>query len=803
MIASDMAISTLTDAGRTATRNLVFAAPADDPRARRTVDVVALVLSLLATLVLGWVYRTGGSLDQRVMLLFSGQIPGWITGVATIVYIAGGLYAATLIVSIFVYGHGRGPIARDMVLASLLGFGLVIVASYLAGPEFPDMVPELLERHGFPSYPVVRLTGAVAALRVAMPYLSMPMRRIGVRVVIAMSIAALVLSYGTVSAVLGGFALGVAASSAIQVVFGSGQGIPSRARITAALDEIDIGVADLEYLPAETLGATLVRVRQVDGDELRVKVYGRDAADSAFATRLWRTIWFRDAGRSIATSSQQLAEHESLVLLMCERAGVRAQHLVGWTRSLTDDTLVVTQWLDGTAMSTTSADTLDDVTLDREWTALGDLHAAGISHGAIEGDRVMLLDDTVVFVEFDAARTMANDNDRRGDRAQLLTATAVVVGTERAIAAARRHLGDDGLGDVLPLLQAAALPRGLQRDARAAGVKLNRLRSEIATTLGVKAPDTTQLQRVSWGSLAMVALTLFAAYSLITSLAEIGFDTIIEQLSNASWGWVALAFVIAQTTNLGEILTLTGVIGKPVPFGPTLMYRYAISFISLAVPSDAGAIAMSVRYQQKLGVPAAAAVAQGPLLMVISKGFDIILLLISARIVGSSFDTDEVDFGPVVKLVVLVVIVAVLAIVAVFAIPKLRAKAMPRLREGIGAIKGSVTDPERLFKISVGTLMQKVLFALTLAASVGAYGGGLSFIEAVFVNTAVSLFIGLVPVPGGIGVGEAALTAGLIAVGIPEEAAVAAAITHRMCTAYIPPVFGWWTSRWLVERDYL
>ena len=106
-------------------------------------------------------------------------------------------------------------------------------------------------------------------------------------------------------------------------------------------------------------------------------------------------------------------------------------------------------------------------------------------------------------------------------------------------------------------------------------------------------------------------------------------------------------------------------------------------------------------------------------------------------------------------------------------------------------------------KIVGGTLTQKILFALTLAASVAAFGESVSFGEAIFVNCTVSLFIGLVPVPGGIGVAEAALTAGLIAVGVPDGAAIAAAICHRIVTAYLPPVFGWWSSRWLVARDYL
>ena len=151
----------------------------------------------------------------------------------------------------------------------------------------------------------------------------------------------------------------------------------------------------------------------------------------------------------------------------------------------------------------------------------------------------------------------------------------------------------------------------------------------------------------------------------------------------------------------------------------------------------------------------------------------------------------------------LVVVVAAAAVVVVLAVPRLRAKALPHVREGFSAVKGSVTDPHRLARVAGGTLAQKILYALTLAAAVAAYGGTLSFGEAIFVNCAVSLFVGLIPVPGGIGVAETALSGALIAVGVPQEIAVAAAITHRVCTSYIPPVFGWYASRWLTARDYL
>jgi uncharacterized protein (TIRG00374 family) len=187
----------------------------------------------------------------------------------------------------------------------------------------------------------------------------------------------------------------------------------------------------------------------------------------------------------------------------------------------------------------------------------------------------------------------------------------------------------------------------------------------------------------------------------------------------------------------------------------------------------------------------------------VSKGFDIVLLLVSAKFLGDAVNSESFDLGPVLKLLVLAVAGAVLAVGIVFAVPKLRTRVLPKLKEGFGAIRESVTDPERLLKIAGGTLLQKIFFALALAAVVTSFGAGLSFGEAIFVNSSVNLFVGMVPVPGGVGVAETTLTAGLIAVGVPADAAASAAITHRMFTSYLPPVFGAWSQRWLTAHDYL
>jgi uncharacterized protein (TIRG00374 family) len=75
--------------------------------------------------------------------------------------------------------------------------------------------------------------------------------------------------------------------------------------------------------------------------------------------------------------------------------------------------------------------------------------------------------------------------------------------------------------------------------------------------------------------------------------------------------------------------------------------------------------------------------------------------------------------------------------------------------------------------------------------------------ELVFVNTAASVLSSLVPVPGGIGAAEASLSAGLIAVGVDESTAFAIALTQRLCTFYLPPIWGYVSLRWLTRKGYI
>ena len=72
-----------------------------------------------------------------------------------------------------------------------------------------------------------------------------------------------------------------------------------------------------------------------------------------------------------------------------------------------------------------------------------------------------------------------------------------------------------------------------------------------------------------------------------------------------------------------------------------------------------------------------------------------------------------------------------------------------------------------------------------------AFDQQVDFADVVIIDEVVALFAGLIPVPGGVGVTEGALTAGFVAVGVPEDIAFSAALCYRMCTFYLPPVWGY------------
>ena len=242
----------------------------------------------------------------------------------------------------------------------------------------------------------------------------------------------------------------------------------------------------------------------------------------------------------------------------------------------------------------------------------------------------------------------------------------------------------------------------------------------------------------------------------------------------------------------------------PLPLGPCVAVESADKFLNLTVPGAAGSIALNTRFLQRQGAETVEALAASPIAGLCQTIVQILLVLCLLPFVRLHLDTSQLS-GAVPSGTFVAVIFAILVgvVATVLMIPALRNKVVPQIKSAARSLWAVARSGHKLAQLFGGALVTELLFALTLDASCHAYGVHLALSELVLVNVIASTLASLVPVPGGIGAAEAAIAGGLVALGIPESTAFAVALTHRICTYYTPPIWGYFSLRWLRRTGYV
>jgi glycosyltransferase 2 family protein len=159
--------------------------------------------------------------------------------------------------------------------------------------------------------------------------------------------------------------------------------------------------------------------------------------------------------------------------------------------------------------------------------------------------------------------------------------------------------------------------------------------------------------------------------------------------------------------------------------------------------------------------------------------------------------------GPDARLLIGIGVALLVSAVVLLTMPKVRNKALPEIRSALAGLWSVARVRRKRVELFGGNVLSELTYAIALGATCLAYGQHLNLAELVFVNSAAAILSGLIPAPGGIGAAEAALAAGLIAVGVDKSTAFAIAITQRLCTFYLPPIWGYFSLRWLSDRGYI
>ncbi len=786
----------------------LFAGPAGDPRARRATDAIALGLSALGLMILALVAVPPSGIEVA-LIAFVGALPAFLDGVWQILIDLLALVAVVLAVATVL--RRRIAVGRDALLAALVALAVVMLLGRVVEGSWPPLIDGWragLRPWHFPAAHVA-ISGAVV-LTVA-SHLSRPFRRPVVGLVWLAAFSSMPLGIATPSIALAGVLVATAAAAAVHLVVGSSSGRPGIDAVAAGLAELGVTTRSLGAADRQPAGVFLVEGADDDGP-LLVKVYGRDAHDTQVLATLWRTLWYRETDAPPVLGRLHQVEHEALVTLLAAQAGVATESVVTAGTTGGSDALLVLRPA-GRDISRLEPEEWTPQLLGTMWDVLGHLHGAGIVHGNVDAGHIFVTDgdgpEHAVGLDGFAGAAVGADPQRvRRDHAQLLATTLLGAGEEPAVDAARGALGDDGLADLLPVLQIPVLTAAQRDSFGSRGRRLDEVRERIAAALAIDPPQLEQLRRVSLGSLLQMVLLVFAFLAMARLVGGIDLAAVGDAIAGATWWLVAIGFVLGQVPRFAQAISTMGAAPVSLPLAPVYVLQLAVAYINLVIPGAAARIAVNVRFFQRQGLSRGASVAIGAV-----DGFGSLVIQVivlgSLLLFGSaSVDVDlDLDFtSGAGRLLVVIVGVAVGLGLVIALIPRLRRVVVTQVRqlltEASSALQG-LAEPRRLAMLFGGNLAADVLLALSLGAFVRSVGFNVSFGELIFIVIVVALLAGVLPIPGGIGVTEGGLVFGLTAAGVPEEIAFGAVMMYRIATFYLPPVWGFFAFRWLERNRYL
>jgi glycosyltransferase 2 family protein len=716
--------------------------------------------------------------------------------------------AATAIVAIALWRR-RFRLLISLAAGAMVAGGALAGILNLVGDGHPQAVAvslghdSWLASAAFPGPGL--LAGAVAVTVAASPWLSRPGRRTAWIVLSAVGAARLVAGTVLPMELILALVAGMTAGAGVLVALG----VPDRRigpdGIAAALRSAGLPVSSVTPADVTTKGSRPFFAVTGAGGQLFIKAVGSGQRDADLLYRAYRYARLRDVGDTRpAASLIQAVEHQALVGMMAERAGVRVPRVERVIRAADGTALLAMERVDGSPLDQLPAQQISDELLRRLWAEVDRLHRAGIAHRALRAANVMVVGAGQPWLtDFSFSDLAATQRQKDIDLAELMASVATLVGADRAVSGAVAAIGARGAAAAAPLLQPLALSAATRHGIAEHEGLLSRTRSAAAAAGGSADQQLARIQRVRPRTLLTIAALAGAFYFLLPQLAQVGSSW--RAIQSAHWAWLPVVIAMSALTYLAGAVSLLGGVPGRVPFWPTVLTQAASSFINRISPANVGGMALNVRYLQKSGVGATASVAAVGLSALAGAIVHVVLLVIF--FVWASHNlTHAFKLPPASKLLLILAIVAALVGIGLatrrgrhFATTRLR-KVM---RSALGSLRQIAASPVRLTLLTGGSVLVSLAYIGGLAASVQAFGGGIGIAEIGAVYLAASAIAAASPTPGGLGAIEAALVAGLTGVGLGSGAAVSAVLTYRLATYWLPVAPGWIALNLLQRQDYL
>jgi uncharacterized membrane protein YbhN (UPF0104 family) len=596
--------------------------------------------------------------------------------------------------------------------------------------------------------------------------------------------------------------IGQAVGAGLRFAVGTNSERPTAAEIASALSRMAAPVIRICRMPDTSADYRRYTAAQRDGGILDVTVFDRDQQTADAIYRVWRGLRLRSQVSSPAPLTVERAiEKRALMTYALEDAGVATPRLRALLRVGPEAAVFATDHHPGITLAELP-DKPTDGQLGLVFEAVQRLHRRRVTHRSLTAEHILITPNgtgEVMLLEPGDGDVAASDLQLRLDLAQLTAALALLVGPERAAAAARATLGDGAVAGLVPLLQPVVLHRSTRTALRRRKDVLPALRKRLVSNPDTQLPPE-QLERIRPRTVVTLVASIFAAYIVIGQLGRVSFAQV---LKNSDWRWMLVALALSAASYVGASWSLSGFVLEKLNFRRTLLAQLAGSFVTLVTPAAVGGVALNLRYLNKAKVEPADAAASVGVSQVFAFAMHLTLLVIFAALTGTSHSTSLKPPGWVY------IALAVLAAAALVGLsfPAGRRLVRSRIAPALGQVVPRLLDiaqrPAKLAEGIGGAFVVTAAYILCLAASVRAVGGHVALVGVAIVFLTGSALGSVVPTPGGLGAVEAALSAGLTAAGLPGAAAVSAVLLFRLLTFWLPVPVGWGALSYLQRHDAL
>jgi undecaprenyl-diphosphatase len=716
---------------------------------------------------------------------------------------------ASLGVLAFPFALRRYRLLGYLIVANIAASALTNAAIDFVDQEQPKRIAnDLAERAG------VHLGSSITAAGMAIlaasfvllgPFVGSRWRRTGALLLTVFVAMRIVLSVELPAEVFLALAIGAAVGVATLLAFGRPDQHPTAAAVVTSLASAGLTASDLVATSTGRRGTRNFLATVDDGPPLLVKVRSPAERSEDLLFRLYRWLRLKNVGDERPfVSLRRAVEHEALVSLQARDVGVRTPRLRAIAAVGADSMLLAYEHVDGETLESLDGDAVDDALLRAVWDQLALLRTHRIAHRDLRRSNVVVDESGVPWlVDFRFSEVAVAEARLDTDVAQLLAAMTLVVGPARAVDSAIAVLDTEPVKSSLHLLQPNALSGTTRNALQHRKGLLKELQQTVADRCHVEQPQFTPLARLDRRTVLTLVMLVLVVYFLLPQFSNL--PGIVDQVEEANWWWFIPVVLASVVTYLGATFAILGSVPARLRFAPTFIAQVAASFAGTLAPASIGGLALNARYLQKSGVDGAVAVPAVGLNAIAGVAMHLVLLTLFLVWAGTSaFGSIHLP-DPQVLLYGVLVVVALGAIA--FAIPAirhlLRDRLLPILRRSISGLFAVVRRPMNILLLLGGSVVVTSGYLVAMYFAVQAFGGDLSFAQVGAVYLVGSAVGSAAPTPGGIGALEAAVIAGLVAAGMPNEIAVPAVFLFRLGTFWLPILPGWGAFTWMQREDYL